>query len=475
MKKIRTATAALLAGALLGGPSHAAVTAPSGYIYSTQLLGNLTQGCIAAGPGGTFVGIGQSFTANAEAVVLARESGDLRLVAMGFSSITDCAYDPATDTLYVTDNADNADLGITTSFAGNTGAQTGDTVFRIPHASTASGLSAVGLELLPANSIEFAANVAVDGSGAVLVTDAAGGTSGSVQRITAGPSATTLIPGLAYAGGIALAPGSGDVFVAENLGLPNFDNRIRRFTGAGASVPPLPFAGPSFAFGSVDLAFNADGRLLASGNFGADVVSFDIGTGSSAPFVSGLTFATGMAVDPFTHRVQILSSTFSGADEDKSLHRFTPIDRLVAGGGSPKTDCAVEIYGIAVDDKSATCVDGAACDADGTVNDSCLFPIGLCFNVADPQLTECADGDTVDEVGLTAKPASAAITALAAAVDAALPIGGTTCRFSDGYALPVAQSAAGKKSGKATLKVKTTTGDGRVDSDVVKLVCNPAP
>lgn len=475
MKKIHTATAALLAGALLGGPAPAAVTAPAGYIYSTQLLGNLTQGCIAAGPGGTFVGIGQSFTANAEAVVLARESGDLRLVAMGFSSITDCAYDPATDTLYVTDNADNADLGITTSFAGNTGAQTGDTVFRIPNASTASGLSAGGLELLPPNSIEFAANVAVDGSGAVLVSNAAGGSSGSVLRITAGPTATPLVSNLAYAGGIALAPGSGDLFVAENLGLPNFDNRILRYTAAGAAVPPVPFAGPSFDFGSLDLAFNADGRLLASGNFGADVVSFDVATGSATSFVGGLTFATGLTIDPFTERVQILSSTFSGADEDKSLHRFTPIDRLVAGGGSPKSDCAVEIYGVAVDGKTASCVDGAACDADGTVNDSCLFPIGLCFNVADPQLSECSDGDSVAELSLTAKPASAAITGLATAVAAALPISGTTCRFSDGYALPVAQSPAGRKSGKATLKVKSTTGDGRVDTDVVKLVCSPAP
>ena len=33
----------------------------------------------------------------------------------------------------------------------------------------------------------------------------------------------------------------------------------------------------------------------------------------------------------------------------------------------------------------------------------------------------------------------------------------------------------GKKDGKATLKVKSRTGDGRTDTDVVKLVCKPAP
>ncbi|MBX3026667.1 hypothetical protein KF840_17315 [bacterium] len=475
MQQLRTVTAALVAGAVLAGPAVGGVTAPAGYIYSTQLLANLTQGCIAAGPGGTFVGIGATFTANAQAIVLARESGDLRLVAMGFSSITDCAYDAATDALYVTDNADNADLGITTSFAGNTGAQTGDTVFRIPNASTASGLGAAGLELLPANSIEFAANVAIDAGGAVLVSDAAGGTSGRVLRITAGPSVSPLVSGLAYAGGIALAPGSGDLFVAENLGLPFFDNQVRRYTAAGTPLPPVPFAGPSYGFGSLDLAFNSDGRLLASGNFGADVVSFDIATGSSVPFAGGLTFASGMTVDPFTHRVQILSSTFTGAAEDRSLHRFTPIDRLLAGGGASKSDCAVELYGLAATGKTATCVDGAACDADGTVNDSCLFPIGLCFNVADPNLSDCSDGDTIAELRLDAKPASAAIATLARSIDAALPIGGTTCQFSDGYALPVGQSGGGKKDGKATLKVKARTGDGRVDTDVVKLVCSPAP
>ena len=80
MKSIHAYVAVLLAGATLAGHAGAAVTAPAGYIYSTQLLSSLTQGCVAAGPGGTFVGIGATFTANAEAIVLAKESGELRLV-----------------------------------------------------------------------------------------------------------------------------------------------------------------------------------------------------------------------------------------------------------------------------------------------------------------------------------------------------------------------------------------------------------
>lgn len=465
---MRTACASAVAALTLGAATAgAAVTPAPGYIYSAQLLSSLTQGCIAAGPGGTFVGVGPAFTANAQSIVLARESGDLRLVAAGFSSIADCAYDAANDVLYVTDNADNADLGITTAF-GNTGAQSGDTVFRIPAASTASGLSAAGLELLPADAIEFAAGVTVDGTGNVLVANSAGGGAGAVLQIAPGPVTTTLVGGLQFAGGLAIAPSS-NLFVGQNLGLPTFDNELRQFTALGAPVPPLPFAGPSFAFGSVDLAIDADGRLLVSGNFGADVVSFNPADGSSIPFASGLTFASGMTVDSFTGRVQILSSTFSAADEDKSLHRFTRTDRLVAGGGSPASDCLHEFYGIELVGKEAACTDGAACDGDGEANGICHFPIGFCVNVDDPDLPECG-GDTISELRIEGKPFSPA---LAAAASATPPFAAATCLFSDGYALPLKTTGSGVKANKATVKVQAVSLDGRKDTDVVKLVCLP--
>src|SRR5690606_8702704 len=166
---------------------------------------------------------------------------------------------------------DNADLGITTGLAGNTAAQSGDTIFAIPNASTANGLSAAGLELLPANSIEFPAGIAVTASGTVLLGNAVGGGAGAVLEITPGPVSVPFVSGLDFVGGIAVQPGSGDVFIAENLGLPLFDNQIRRYADDGTPIAPLPFAGPSFGFGSTDLLFDGDGRLLASGNFGADV------------------------------------------------------------------------------------------------------------------------------------------------------------------------------------------------------------
>ena len=456
---IRPFASAALATTVLATGARGAVMPPPGYIYSTQLLSNVTAGCVAAGPGGTFVGIGPGFTANAEAIVLAKESGELRLVAMGFNSISDCAYDQAADVLYVSDNADSGELP---------GALTGDTVFAVPSASTASGLSATGLEVLPANTVPSIASVALDG-GSILVSDATGGGAGTVAKIT-GMASAPFASGFGFTGGVAVDPVTGNVFVAEGVGFPN--NQIRKFTSAGTPIMPDPFAGPASTFGSIDLAFNSDGNLLASGG---SVVSFNPGTGMSSPFISGLTFTGGLAVDPFTHRVQVLSSTFTGADEDKSLHRFTPIDQLSAGNGSSSSECLHEAYGLNVVDGTATCTDGAACDSDGVVNDSCLFPVGFCLNVDDANFSDCDTGSNITEVVIAAKPDSTAITAAAAKLSAALPLTGTSCFFSDGLRVSVKIAGTSKKDGKAKVKVKATAADGRKDSDSFKLVCHPAP
>lgn len=450
--------------------SATAVSAPPGYIYSAQLLGNLTQSCIAAGPGGTFVGIGPGFTANAQSIVLARESGDLRLVASGFNSIGDCAYDPVADVLYVTDNADNDDLGIVSPF----GAQSGDTIFAIPSASTASGLSAPGLELLPADSLPAAGSVTVDAAGNVFVGDAAGGGLGSVIAITGGIP-TPFLPGLDFPGGLAVHPTTGNVYLAEFL--PSFENQIRQFTAAAVPVPPVPLAGPSFGFGSYDLAFDADGMLLVTGAFFGDVVSIDPVSGADTPFISGLTFANGITVHPFTGRIEILSSTFANLDEDKSLHRFTRIDRLVAGPGAAKNTCVHEYYGIeSADGKSAVCTDGDACDADGVVNDRCTFPIGFCLNVEDPNLAGCDTGNALSAFRVTTSPFSPAVADAAAALVAQLPISGSTCAFTDGVVVPVKiTGSGGRKPGKGKVQVRAQTNGGQKDTDNLKLICQPAP
>ncbi len=471
----RTTTIAAALLLMTAVPTQAQVVPAAGYVYDAQLLGVLTQTCIAAGPGGTFVAVGPGFTANAQSIVLAKESGELRLVASGFSSVGDCAYDAASDVLYVTDNADNTDLGITIG-SSNTGAQTGDTVFAVPGASQATGLLAPDLELLPADTFESAASIAIDGGGNLFVGDALGVGLGTVTEITPGPVASLFAGGFDFTGGLAVEPISGDVFVAESLA--TFDNQITRFDAAGTPVAPVPFAGPSFGFGSFDLAFNTDGTLLTTGVFFGDVVAFDLG-GVSAPLVQGLTFATGSTVNDFTGRVELLSSTFSGADEDKSIHRFVPVDRLVAGSGSEKTECIQEFYGLELvgsPAKDAVCIDGDACDADGLVNDRCTFPVGFCFNIDDPAFPDCDDSADVTEVSVKAKPFSPALQNTVDVMAASLPVGGPSCFFSDGYVVPVKITGSGaKKDGKAKLTIKSWTSDNRKDSDNVKLVCQPAP
>src|SRR5262249_5388491 len=153
----------------------------------------------------------------------------------------------------------------------------------------------------------------------------------------------------------------------------------------------------STSFGSIDLAFNTDGNLLASGG---SVVSFNPSTATSTPFISGLSFTGGITVDPFTHRVQVLSSTFTGADEDTWLPRFTPGDLLSPGNGSPDSECLQETYGLHVVDGTAECTDGAPCDADGVKNDACLFPVGFCLNVDDPNLSSCDTSSNITEVAI---------------------------------------------------------------------------
>jgi hypothetical protein len=450
--------------------AHAQIAGPPGFIYDAQLLASETQSCVAVGPGGTFVGVGPGFSANAQAVVLARESGDTRLVAFGFNSIGDCAYDGANDVLYVTDNAAPGDIS---------GALTGDTVFAVPGASTASGLTASGLELVPAGSLPFAASVTVDSAGDVLVSDAAGGGFGAVLRIDvdAGPTATTFASGFDFASGLAREPASGDVFVAETRGT-SFDAQIHRLDAAGS---PLPlFAGPSFGFGSYDLAFAPHGALLATGLFGGDVVAFDA-TGTQNTFASGLSFATGVTANAFTGRVEILSS-FSGTDADHSIHRFVPVDRLEPGRGRKVTECVHEFYGLELasvppggPSRHAACTDGAPCDADGTANGRCLFPVGFCLNVEDSRTPECAPAATVTSVAVSTAPFSVAVAQAAAEMAAALPTLGPACFFSDGITIPVKITQSGPKPGIGRVQVIAEVSGGAKDADRLRLACHPAP
>ena len=60
------------------------------------------------------------------------------------------------------------------------------------------------------------------------------------------------------------------------------------------------------------------------------------------------------------------------------------VAEVVGGGGSSRSDCLV-VFDAPVNvperkPRNIRCADGEACDADGTVNGTCEFPIGMCAN-----------------------------------------------------------------------------------------------
>ena len=473
-KSILRAAAAALATSI---PIHAAAaTVPAaGYIYERQLLSQLTEGCVARAEGGDFVGIGPALSFPApggtRSIVFVSGSGSVHTVATGLNSIADCVYDATSDTLYVTDSGQEF-----------SGATTGDTVFAI--AGDSMSVPVAGLEVLPSGSIQQAFSIDLFGDG-LLVSNAAGGGSGSVIDIDLSgvtPTSSIFASGFDYTGGL-IVDGS-RVLVSEAID-PSFESAIYEYSSAGVLQGTL--SGPTYDHGSIDLAISADGKPIATG---ASTIVTIAGGGVETPLVTGLdggtgfpAFGGGVSVDAFTGRIDFLASSFSGADDDKSVHRLVRIDTLVTGGGNPASDCAMELYGVELasgsPDRSArleACVDGAPCDGDGVADGGCSFALGLCWNVSDPRLPDCTPGSVASLELLSAKPESAELTALVAAMAASLPSSQSGCVFSDGVRVPLRASSGGElRRGKATIRLRATTGDEMPhrDLDVARLLCEP--
>lgn len=476
MRRILVAAAAAVVIPTVPLSAAAATTPAAGYLYSRQVLGQLTEGCVAQAPGGVFVGVGPALSFPApggtRSILFVSESGASRVVATGLNSISDCSYDVVSDILYVTDSGQEF-----------SGATTGDTVFAIPGAS--NSVAVAGLELVPAGSIPYAFGIDFSSTG-LMVTDAAGSGAGRVLAIDLGgptPAMSTFASGFDYTGGV-LASADG-VLVAEAV-QPSFESVISEYLPNGTLNAVL--SGPTYGHGSVDLDETPGGELVVSG--APTLVTVAAG-GVVTPLVTGLdggsgfdAFGGGVVVDPFTGRIDFLASSFTGADDDKSVHRLVPVDRLVAGGGSSATDCAMEVYGIELVAKSpgmaaraAICTDGAACDADGQADGACTFPLGVCINVDDASLADCTAGELASVELLSAKPASASLQAMVDDLSASLPSSESTCVFSDGVVVPLRVSSSGAtRTGKATVKLRGVTGGAspKKDTDVVRLVCEPA-
>jgi hypothetical protein len=142
------------------------------------------------------------------------------------------------------------------------------------------------------------------------------------------------------------------------------------------------------------------------------------------------------------------------------LHEFYGIELVPAEPGEPA--------------RRAICVDGQPCDADGQVNDRCVFPIGFCLNVDDPRFPMCETVNPIVSFEASAKPFSAAVAVARETAAAALPIPAPNCFYSDGVTVPVINGASGKRSGKGQVSALARSSDGRTDRDQAILVCAPA-
>jgi hypothetical protein len=72
------------------------------------------------------------------------------------------------------------------------------------------------------------------------------------------------------------------------------------------------------------------------------------------------------------------------------------------------------------------------------------------------------------------RPFDVSVARAAAAMEAALPVSGASCFFSDGFAVPIRMTKQGKKPGRGTVDVQVELGTGDRDRDTLKVICEPA-
>jgi OmcA/MtrC family decaheme c-type cytochrome len=156
----------------------------------------------------------------------------------------------------------------------------------------------------------------------------------------------------------------------------------------------------------------------------------------------------------------------------------------LAGGGSKRTDCLVEVVsnglgypGGAAVLTGATCADGDVCDADGRRDGVCLFTPMVCLNAADPALPKCTPPAEVSKITFKGKLGKSSFdtSGLDRAVAAlALPACASSCSPPAEIAVPV--GGPNKKgelvstTAKITVKAKTSKGK---DKDELGFTCLP--
>jgi len=132
------------------------------------------------------------------------------------------------------------------------------------------------------------------------------------------------------------------------------------------------------------------------------------------------------------------------------------------GGGPAASDCYLTFEGITeTAPRTVACFDGSSCDADGTVNGSCTFPVSICVFGKDA-VTGCTPAPVTKLTGakfLTNRPT--------------LPASAAACGTPNSVVVPLKKG--GKKPGKKKIAMAAITDGGhpKKDVDKFKLVCMP--
>lgn len=313
-----------LALAFVPGVSHAAVTAAPGWHVHAMPTPTTVQGGVVRAGQAVFVGQGPTYTAGAQSVIRL-VGGVPTVVATGFNSLGGFALG-ANGTLYVVDNGLEAPPG----------ASTGDTVYAIPDALTrTTPVTALGAEVLPAGSIPFAADVAVDGTD-LLVSDGAGPGAGRVVRVTGG-TATNLITGLDYAAGLTV---TGTELLVGNVD-GTFVGSLREYTTAGTFVTTRAAA----LTGIYAQEYDNAGNVLVTGGFADDftgsVVVVAPGGGISER-ARGFAFSAELFHDAVRNETLVLdfgATAITAICRDSNTNAACDADELCVGGvalGKPK-------------------------------------------------------------------------------------------------------------------------------------------
>jgi hypothetical protein len=310
------------ATALAAAPGTAAVTTAPGWAAHAIPTPGTVQGSVVRRGDSIIVGQG-AFGAGLEQVIRL-DAGVPTTIATGFNSLGGFALDAA-GTLYVTDNGGNL-----------AGAVTGDTVFAIPDALTrTTALPALGAEVVPAGSIPFAQDVALDGAD-LIISDGVGPGAGRVVRISGGV-VTNLITALDYTAGVTV---DGTRLLVGNVD-GSFVGSLSQFTLAGVFVTGVA----SGLSGNYAHAIDSDGNILITGGFADDFSSTVIAVapgGEITQRAAGFSFSTELFHDAARDETLVL---------DVAVSQIEAICRDTDGNGVCNADEACSAGAVVVKPK----------------------------------------------------------------------------------------------------------------------------